>query len=67
MAPMTAPNVVTTSTIKKKNLVFRVHAYRKLSPAEMRGAFWQWMYDTRRKKIPTNMIIDYSAIHGFDS
>lgn len=67
MDSMPTPDVVTTLKDKKRNFVFRVHAYRVLSSSEMHFALRMWMNQTRHKKIPSNTTIDYCAIHRFDS
>lgn len=66
MDSMPIPNVITKLTVKEMNFVFRVHAYRKLTPTEMRYALKKWMSSTRHKQIPSNQTIDYFTIHGLD-
>jgi hypothetical protein len=61
---MEMPNVITEIKDPKKNFIFRVRAYRKLTPQEMRMSFAQWNQQRDKRKSINNKVIEVVSIIG---
>jgi len=61
---MQMPNVITEVKEPDKNFVFRVRAYRKLTPREMRLAFAVWNQQRDKRRTLRNKVIEVFSIIG---
>ncbi len=63
---MQMPNIVTEMKDKRNNFTFRVRAYRKLSPQEMKVSYVDWYRQRDKRRSYKNKIIEVVSIIGYD-
>ena len=63
---MEAPNVITEIKDPEKNFKFRVHAFRKLTPHEMKISFAQWNQQRDKRRSLKNKVVEVVSIIGFN-
>ena len=61
---MQMPNVITEVKDPKKNFVFRVRAFRKLTSHEMRSSFAMWYRQRDKRRALRNKVIDVITYIG---
>ncbi len=64
---MLMPDVVTEIMDKKNNFTFRVRAYRKLTPYEMKVSYADWYRQRDKRRSYKNKIIEMVSIIGYDA
>lgn len=63
---MEMPNAITKTKDQKMNFTFRVRAYRKLTPQEMRISFANWNQQRDKRKSLKNKVIEVVSIIGIN-
>jgi hypothetical protein len=63
---MKMPDVITQTHDSNNNFTFRVRAFRKLTPQEMRAGFFIWNHQRDKRKSLKNKIIEVISIIGYD-
>jgi hypothetical protein len=63
---MKEPDVITETHDPKNNFTFRVIAYRKLTPAEMRKALFVWKHQGDKKRSLQNETVTVTSIIGYN-
>ncbi len=62
---MKTPDVITETHDPKNNLTFRVRAYRKLTPQEMRKAYFVWKRQGARKTLVKDTTVTVTSLIGY--
>jgi len=62
---MKEPDVTTETYDPKNNFTFRVKAYRKLTPKEMRKALFVWSHQGDRKHSLKGKTVTVTSIIGY--
>jgi len=60
------PDVITQTHNPKNNFTFRVRAYRRLTPKEMRKAYFVWSRQGDKKHSLKNKTVTVTSIVGYD-
>lgn len=63
---MKMPDIITQTRNPTNNFTFRVLAYRKLNPKEMRLAFSNWNRQRDKRHSLKNKIVEVTSIIGYD-
>ncbi len=63
---MKMPNVITQTRNPTNNFTFRVRAYRKLTPQEMRAALFLWNRQRDKRRSFKNKTVEVTSIIGYD-
>jgi len=63
---MKMPNVITEAKDPVRNFTFRVRAYRKLTPREMKVAFAVWNGQRDKRRTLKNKVVEIVSIIGYD-
>ncbi len=63
---MQMPDVITEVKDAKNNFTFRVRAYRKLTPQEMKVSFSLWNKQRDKRRSFKNMTIEVVSIMGIN-
>ncbi len=58
--------IITEMKIQKDNFLFRVRAYRKLTPGELKTAYILWYRQRDKRKSLKNKTIEVISIIGHD-
>ena len=62
---MKEPDVITETHDPKNNFTFRVRAYPKLTPKEMRKEFFVWSRQGDKKRSLKNKTVTVTSIIGY--
>jgi len=63
---MKMPDVITQTHDPKNNFTFRVRAYRKLAPRELRVAFFVWNRQRDKRRSLRNKTVEVTSIIGYN-
>lgn len=63
---MREPDVITETHDPKNNFTFRVRAYRKLTPTEMRKAYFVWSRQGDKRQSLKNETVTVDSIVGYN-
>jgi hypothetical protein len=63
---MQMPDIVTEAKDQQNNFTFRVRAYRKLTPHEMKISYADWYLQRDKRRSYKNKIIEVVSIIGIN-